>query len=375
MISISNKRNCSSCGSCKKEVAEGVLNPEFCPILNHSNENDKQLLAYACRSKRDDILLSSTSGGMFSEIAIEVIRRGGVVFGAEYDDDYNVRHSFIEDVGSLINLRRSKYIQSNLNSTLCRAKSFLEEKRYVLLAGTPCQINGLINFLGKDYLTLICIDVVCRGVNSPAVWYKYLRWQEAQQQSKIINVAFREKSEGFHSSMFTIEFENGHIFRKPPDVDWFSRFYTSALCLRPSCYQCHFKSEYRISDFTLFDCWSFEKLVTNVEDDDKGYTTVLIQSEKGRIFFDSIKPSIVYYEVLPSIAINLDGVMVNKSVVRPNNRDLFFNDFKSYVIEELGKTYTDISIKIRIRESIKWLLRKTNLLMMIKKIRRIYKFR
>ena len=61
-------------------------------------------------------------------------------------------------------------------------KSFLEQGRLVCFSGTPCQIEGLKNFLKKDYDNLITVDVVCRAVPSPLIFRKYVEYTDINIQ-------------------------------------------------------------------------------------------------------------------------------------------------------------------------------------------------
>ena len=64
----------------------------------------------------------------------------------------------------------------------------------MLLSGTSCQIAGLLSYLGKEEVNLLCVDIVCHGVPSPMVWKKYLLWQEKRAKDKIVTVDFRNKA-------------------------------------------------------------------------------------------------------------------------------------------------------------------------------------
>ena len=154
---------CIHCGLCEKS----------CPILNASNKvlpSDVPL--FAAYNDDDRERATSSSGGIFKQLADYVIAQKGVVFGAAFDEEWNVIHDYAESANDIERLKRSKYVQSSIKDSYKNVKSFLQDARLVLFVGTPCQIAGLKAFLKKDYENLLTVDVVCHGVPSPLVWKK-----------------------------------------------------------------------------------------------------------------------------------------------------------------------------------------------------------
>ena len=76
---IIDKSLCIDCNLCTK----------VCPVINQDSER-KSLKVYAAKSRREDIRMKSSSGGIFTELSELVINNGGVVFGAKFDKDWNV---------------------------------------------------------------------------------------------------------------------------------------------------------------------------------------------------------------------------------------------------------------------------------------------
>ena len=157
-----DKEKCIDCGLCNK----------VCPIINNmSIKNEPK--AYAAYCKNEEIRKNSSSGGIFTLIATQIIDEGGVVFGASFDGNFNIKHIKIEEKEDLQKLRGSKYVQSNIGETFKQARKYLEDNRKVLFTGTPCQIEGLRNYLQKEYENLYLQDIICHGVPSPKVWNIY----------------------------------------------------------------------------------------------------------------------------------------------------------------------------------------------------------
>ena len=163
LVPKTNPQKCSECGKC--DVA--------CP-LNHKNPEKKPIAVYAAKHSNEETRLFSSSGGMFSAFAEKIIAENGVVFGAKFNENMEVVHSFTETIEGLADFRGSKYVQSNIGNSYIDAKRFLDSGRLVLFTGTPCQIAGLKSFLQKDYENLLTVDLICHGVPSPLIWKQYL---------------------------------------------------------------------------------------------------------------------------------------------------------------------------------------------------------
>ncbi|MFR1286988.1 MAG: coenzyme F420 hydrogenase/dehydrogenase beta subunit N-terminal domain-containing protein [Subdoligranulum sp.] len=126
---------------------------------------------YACFNKDKDVRLSSSSGAVFSSLAEYVLNKNGIVYGVTMSEDcYSAEFIAVKNKKELTKLRGSKYLQAKVRDAFKRVKEDLQSDKIVLFTGTSCQINGLKHFLGKDYKNLICVDVICHGAPSPALW-------------------------------------------------------------------------------------------------------------------------------------------------------------------------------------------------------------
>lgn len=96
-----------------------------------------------------------------------------MIFGAAFDRNCNVKHIRVDTLDDLGRLRGSKYPQSNVCNSFLEAKAELDSGRAVFYTGTPCEIAGLKNFLGRKYENLFTMDFVCHGVGSDLVWRGY----------------------------------------------------------------------------------------------------------------------------------------------------------------------------------------------------------
>ena len=184
-----DRQKCVNCGLCVSR----------CPSLNPEKKSAyTQPQVYAAWNLDKTIRVESTSGGVFSALAEAVLSQGGCVVGAYYDGDFQIRHTIIEDLKQLPQLRQSKYAQSHVGLTYREVKARLTQGRTVLFCGTPCQSAGLQSYLGKDYPSLYCCDFICRGVISPKVYEKFLRELSPGGKDTLKKVHFKNKDFGWN---------------------------------------------------------------------------------------------------------------------------------------------------------------------------------
>lgn len=330
---VIDQKKCINCGLCKK----------VCPIINIKEEK-KKIDSYACYNLNLHDRMNSSSGGIFILIAKEILKRNGVVFGAIFDNDFNVIHSYVENENELINLMGSKYTQSSIDNSYEKAKEFLDNGKYVLFTGTPCQIEGLLSFLKKDYERLYTQDIVCHGVPSPKVWRKYLDFQKKIFKEKIRNVQFRNKDHGWSLYRTKILFDT-RTYSRPFNEDLYMKVFLSNICLRDSCYNCSFKKMYRVSDITLADYWGITKVHPEFNDD-KGSSLVIVNSNKGRELFNNIKDDIKYIETDLNEALKYNSAMV-KSASHCDNEDVFIENIDNISFDKLVAKYVPHSSFIK----------------------------
>lgn len=214
------------------QKAEGALIGNIDQFIGKVNEI--LFVVYLLQYKDDEVCQESTSGGAFTGIASYVIERGGIVFGVEMTEEYKVRHTSVETIEELKRFRNSKYVQSRVGYAFRQVKNELKKGRMVCFSGTPCQIEGLRHFLGKDYQNLILVDVVCRAVPSPGVWEKYIQY-EVEQKGKLSSIRFRDKSLGYQYSTMELRAENGKKYRGGIESQPWLRMFFSGMIIRPSC--------------------------------------------------------------------------------------------------------------------------------------------
>lgn len=348
-----NKEKCIDCGLCKK----------VCPILNKQTFNEFKQKAYLFQNKKEDVRKESTSGGFYSAIGEYVIDNGGVVYGASFDKDFKVKHTSATTKKELAKFRKSKYVQSDLTDTFTEIKKYLDDKKLVVFSGTPCQVAGLSNFLKKKYDNLILIDIMCHSVPSPLYYEKYKEYiLKKMNAKKINNVNFRDKRKyGYKYSMMTVETDNG-VYSQGIDTDPYLRAFFGDYSVRPSCYNCRFKTQKRVSDITIWDCFNINEIDKSF-DDDKGTTRILVQTEKGLDLLLNKLEDVRLKEIDLKTAVGRVHEMTH-SVKTKQGREEFFNAINND--ENAIDKYFPINAKTRLNSFVRKTLSVTGLYSKVK---------
>ena len=230
--------------------------------------------------------------------------------------------------------------------TFKQVESFLNQGRIVCFSGTPCQIEGLKSYLRHQYDNLVTVDVVCRAVPSPMIFRKYVEYQEKVNAGCIKSVRFRDKYYGYkYSTMNVVTDKNQGNYHQGVESDPWLRAFFSNICDRPSCHQCKFRKQYRVSDFTIWDCFHVGRFSIEL-DNDKGATRVLVHTEKGRMIFREIAEEFHYIQVDPKDIVA--GAKEMKESVLPNrHRDEFFLDATKMNGVQLFQKYFPNTISVK----------------------------
>lgn len=358
MINILHNENCCDCTACssvcpKRCISmhhdeEGFLYPSVdldacvncgpcesvCPCLN-PHETVMPLSSYAAQNTDLTERVNSSSGGVFSLLAKQTLKSGGVVVGAAFDDAWNVRHIIIDKEEDLHRIRGSKYVQSNLVGVFQQVKRELQVGREVLFSGTPCQVAGLHGFLRKKYDNILTVEVACHGVPSPIVWDAY---KEAHFSTPITSVCFRDKTGGWRSYRLTVNSGSGNYSVRASQDDYM-RGFSNNLYLRPSCHQCPAKNLSSGSDILLADFWGIEHFLKGI-DDNKGVSFVVINTQKGEQAFRSLGCQV--QEVNFQEVVKYNSCIVS-STHRPKERERFWALYREDGISAIAQMNTKMT--------------------------------
>lgn len=349
MIEIKDKRNCCGCTACSQicpkhcismqEDREGFKYPKadsavcngcglcekVCPYTNAYPIPVEKPASFACKTKDDGLRKKSSSGGLFTVLASKIIKDGGVVFGAKFDDGWNVVHGCTETLEGLSAFRGSKYVQSDLGDSFKRVRDFLNGGRRVMFTGTPCQVAGLNHYLQKRYDGLVTVDFVCHCVPSPLVWKNYL--DELSGGRIIKSVSFRDKSEGWAKFGLAVAGETAVLTRGNHRDNIYMKAFLSNLIVRPGCTNCPARSYRSGADITIADCWGFNEFHPELNDD-KGMSLALILTGKGAALYQEAESQMDSLRI-PYVEVQEESN--HNPIIRPPKyhkyRNCFFNEF------------------------------------------------
>lgn len=272
--------DCVRCGRCAA----------VCPLKAERTAHQENLF-FGARSNA--LRSGSSSGGVFAVLAEEILERGGAVFGAAYGTDMAVVHREARNREELQGLRQTKYVQSRLDGVYARIQALLQEGRWVLFCGTPCQTHALRRFLGGPHPALLLADLVCYGAPSPGLWRKYTALLERRHGGKLTAFSFRDKRahDNGHTRSYTA---GGREYAASLSGDPFCRLYFANLSIRPACHACRYCTPDRESDFTLGDFWGIER-VRPEWDDGMGTSLVILHTEKARQVWEQIRGGLDWF--------------------------------------------------------------------------------
>ena len=303
MIKITDPKRCCGCSACETICpkhcismipdAQGFEYPQVnldlcidchlcertCPELQ-IERSDKIIGAYAFTNNDNDVLLTSSSGGFFYKLAEHVLNSGGVVFGASFDENFNVKHIKISQCSDISKLQGSKYVQSNLHGIYREISHSLKQGKLVLFTGTPCQIAGLESFLNRSYDNLIKLSIACHGVPSEKIWQLWLKGKFKGKYDTISSINFRFKNPSWENYSMRVEFQNNKYCIIPGNKNSFMKAYLDNLLMRPSCTSCQFKIN-STADITMADFWGIMAVDPKLYNKN-GVSLIVSHSAKGQ---------------------------------------------------------------------------------------------
>ena len=272
LFPVADATRCVDCGKCMRAC------PELTPP-RRDQENGGPTFFAAQLGKKGE-LAEVSSGGAFWALAQTVLEKGGVVYGARQVSSLEVRHVRVEDRAEAAALRRSKYLPSEIGSAFADTKRDLDAGRLVLFTGTPCQVAGLLGFLGGPTGNLVTCEVVCHGIPTPKAWRNYVAEKEKMRGRHIAAVNFRDKMAGWRRTQYRIVYDDGSEEAEYIGQNAFHAAYLRGLISRRSCSTCRYAHIPRIADITLADFWKYHgaKFATTADD---GVSLVVANSGKG----------------------------------------------------------------------------------------------
>lgn len=344
---VLNATLCVDCGLCSMVCP--LMNPEK---VQHKEEGD----AYAAQYLKQGDLKTSSSGGGFIAIAKYVLNKGGVVYGAAYQNGPIVVHQRVDNFYDLEKLKGSKYMQSDTCSSYSLIKKDLKDGCLVYFTGTPCQVAGLKLFLRMEYENLITSDLICHGTPSLKIFQNTVSHIETQLNADFKDYSFRDKKVRGWSCCSSSSYKsrsNGKIIylNYSKDMEAYFNAFISGHLMRMNCYKCPFASHYRCGDITLADFWGVRKKMPDFPDIYKGVSLLIANSEKGKLLMSELNES--FY--MRSVSME-DAIATNANLRKPTpfaeerkkSYVLAFNDYPSFIKRYYKGNYLINNLKIQI---------------------------
>lgn len=331
---VIDREKCIDCGLCQKKCQYNDAS------FKYDTFSDKEMDIYASQGNKE-ATSKSTSGGMFYLLAKYVLAKGGIVYGAAYDENMYVKQIKAETMEEMEPIRCSKYIQSDVGNTYMETKKYLDEGRFVLYSGTPCQLGGLYAYLGKDYDNLLSVALICYGSTPPKMFEEYVDILEKKHGSKVKFFDFRDKTDGWGNKFVRVEFEDPEkTYVISTNDDPYRKMFSSKHFTRPSCNNCQYAYMKRYTDISIGDYWKVEDTDCKINPYD-GLSKVFVSTEKGRKFFEAIKGE-MQWQLMPydtAVRPNLKG----EGGVSPIY-DECHNDYVEHGFKYIMKKYFDADL-------------------------------
>ncbi len=328
---------CINCGKCLK----------ICPILNPEKKENFQSVSYAAKNKDINIQKESTSGGVFTAIAEEILKEKGVVYGAQRIHG-KTSHIRVNNKKDLQKIRGSKYSYSKLDDILGLIEKDCKSNKKILFSGTPCQVGAMKKLIGK-YKNIVYVSVICHGVLNDALVDEYCKKENVEL------LQYRTKERGWQQShvkydKYTNEFNNDKLLS----------LYISNVILRESCYECKYK-ENNPADLILGDYWGIKEEAEEMFDNN-GVSVVIVNSKKGQEMFQKIKNKLLYKQTeIDHLKIThpnlyqspkkpIDRYNVEKRIKESSWQTAYELDQRRRKIDDLNREITNLKLELVERE-------------------------
>lgn len=309
---IKDQSSCIECGLCEK----------VCPFFDYYTRNESDTpevyAAYDEASRK-----RSSSGGLFYTIARYIIEeKKGWVFGAAFDDKFQLHHIGVDNLIGLEKLRGSKYLQSKMGDTFTHIKELLKQGTFVFFVGTPCQVAGLRGFLRKDYKDLLVADLVCHGVPSQKIFDEHISYLQRKNKAQLTSYKFRYEDGWGGCEIADFANPSKQVLLPSYDLSPYLYSFMYAYTYRYSCYNCRFAKIPRQGDITLADFWGVKKFFPQI-DENKGVSLLLINNHLGHNMWNNIKEKCVYYKSDVEKAACHNSNLVKKSIEPEMRRNIY----------------------------------------------------
>lgn len=314
---VVNVSLCTNCGLCER----------VCPIILRDKADSQfpePLSVYALYNRNAEARAASSSGGVFVELAAACLAEGGIVYGAEYDENFKVVHRGYDNAAYTARFRGSKYVQSDMRGIYREIRAHLKGGRRVLFSGTPCQVDGLKSFLRRDYDSLLTVDILCHGTPSPLIFADYIRFINRYSPGILKGVFMKDKTFGWGYQNLRLYFRNGRTEFNSVVSNLWNRIFYDHIVNRPVCHACRWTNLHRAGDLTIGDFWGIEKSHPEINTE-YGVSLLLVNSAKGLTKWQEISKCFQFFE--SNIEECLQPVLCTPTQAAPD-RVSFWTEYK-----------------------------------------------
>lgn len=362
---ICEKKDCSGCFACynicprnaiemkedefgyiypvidKKKCINCMLCHKTCPANNKNTSFSKSMDVFALYNKNNHKRLESSSGGAASLFYEYILDNGGIAYGVSNLFSDNFSFIRVEKKEDIMKLKGSKYVHCYINDTYRLILDDLKNNKKVIFIGTPCQVDGLKNFLKKDYLNLYTIDIICHGVPSQKLLFDELKLQRIDF-SKVNKIFFRS------SNLFALkilDFDNKILFEKQADKIPYYKNFLQGNTYRENCYSCRYARKERISDVTIGDFWGLSKDSSIYDNESDGVSLVMVNTNKGKELFNNIRKEAKYEKRNIEEAAKKNE-QLNRPAFKNKKYYIFRNNYKKIGYKKTNKKMLSFKEKI-----------------------------
>ncbi len=305
-----NKSLCVKCGRCK----------QVCPY-DSAVCGSVPIKTYAMINQNSEELLNSSSGGAFIALANRIIKDGGFVCGCIFNEELKAIHILSSNSAAVKKMQGSKYVQSDPGGVYAEIKDKLENGKAVLFSGTPCQVDGLKKYLGKEYAMLYTADLICHGVPSPRLLADFIESEKVGGKN-ITDIKFRDKKRNGWCAQGSLTYQNAKkkktITMSPFNSSYYNMYFSNCTS-RPCCYSGRYSNTNRGGDVTIGDYWNIADILPKI-DTSGGVSAVLVNTEKGDRLIEKIRDGAMLAETPLKAAVAGNGNL-SAPCQKPDSRD------------------------------------------------------
>ena len=328
------KTSCVNCGKCEQVC------PELTPLTKQLPQH-----AWAAWSLDPETRGAASSGGAASEFYRQALKDGWWICGVVWRPDWETIHVLSKSSSDIGRFQQSKYVFSDSSHIYCEVAKLLKSGEHVLFISLPCKVAGLLAFLGGEHKNLLTVDLVCHGTPPQQILKEHINKMDPNHQAT--GLTFRT------DNTFAFHLKKGSktIYQKVGHTDTYLASFLEGLIYHPSCYQCNYAENMRVSDLTICDFWGLGVNIPFNHPYTGSISAVLTNTVAGQVFWNRCKLAF-FFEERPIQEALSGNAQLNYPTPAHPKRLLFERLYKQYGFE---KAASHILMKKMVLEQMKLL--------------------